>query len=71
MERNDRSGRRRRALKEISGGLLPAAASSVFAQQETRSNTQAGKPAFMPDFPTEYPKPIKPLKRIRDGKNDR
>jgi hypothetical protein len=56
MDRNDRSGGRRRALQEISGGLLLAAAGSSFAQQPA-PRTPAGEPAFMPDFPTEYPKP--------------
>jgi NAD(P)-dependent dehydrogenase (short-subunit alcohol dehydrogenase family) len=57
MDRDDRSGGRRQALKEISGGLLLAAAGSAFAQQETPARSQAGGPAFLPDFPTEYPRP--------------
>jgi NAD(P)-dependent dehydrogenase (short-subunit alcohol dehydrogenase family) len=57
MDRDNRSRGRRRALKEISGGLFLAAAGSAFAQQDTASNTQAGASAFMPDFPTEYPQP--------------
>src|ERR1700691_2533973 len=56
MDSNDTSGRRR-ALKEISGGLFLAAAGSTFAQQETPNSSQAEKSAFMPDFPTEYPRP--------------
>ncbi|HEY6621394.1 MAG TPA: SDR family oxidoreductase [Steroidobacteraceae bacterium] len=56
MDRNDESGGRRRALKEISSGLLLAATGSAFAQQAPQSR-QAGEAPFMPDFPTEYPKP--------------
>jgi NAD(P)-dependent dehydrogenase (short-subunit alcohol dehydrogenase family) len=57
MDRNDEPGGRRRALKEISGGLLLAAAGSAFARQESPSAAQAGQSAFMPDFPKEYPQP--------------
>jgi NAD(P)-dependent dehydrogenase (short-subunit alcohol dehydrogenase family) len=57
MERNDRFGGRRRALQEISGGLLLAAAGSAFAQQQSPNDSQVEKSAFMPDFPTEYPRP--------------
>ncbi len=57
MDRNDESGGRRRALKEISSGLLLAAAGSAFAQQDTPPDAQAGGSAFMPDFPIEYPRP--------------
>lgn len=57
MDRDDTSAGRRRALKEISGGLFLAATGSAFAQQETPSNAQAGESPFMPDFPTEYPMP--------------
>ncbi|HEX4488521.1 MAG TPA: SDR family oxidoreductase [Terriglobales bacterium] len=56
MDRNDETGGRRRALKEISSGLLLLSASSAFAQQ-TPQSAQAGQSAFMPDFPTEYPRP--------------
>ncbi len=57
MDRNNGSGGRRRALKEISSGLLLAAAGSAFAQQETARGAKTGESAFMPDFPTEYPRP--------------
>jgi hypothetical protein len=57
MGSDDRSGGRRQALKELSGGLFLAAAGSAFAQQETPSRSQAAEPAFLPDFPTEYPRP--------------
>ena len=57
MDSNDRCGGRRRALQEISGGLLLAAAGSTFAQQESPSAAQTGSSAFMPDFPKEYPRP--------------
>lgn len=57
MDRNDESGGRRRALKEISSGLLLAAAGSAFAQQQTSQVARTGESAFMPDFPSEYPKP--------------
>ena len=56
MDRNDESGGRRRALKEISSGLLLAAAGSAFAQQDA-PHSKAGEAPFMPDFPSEYPKP--------------
>src|ERR1700678_1424942 len=56
MDCNDKFGGRRRALKEISGDLFLTAAGSSFAQHSAPS-TAAGEPAFMPDFPMEYPKP--------------
>src|SRR6202789_3670989 len=62
MDCNDKFGGRRRALKEISGDLFLAAAGSSFAQQPAPS-TAAGEPAFMPDFPTEYPKPPFPTQQ--------
>jgi hypothetical protein len=42
MDRDDGAGGRRRALQEISGGLLLAVTGSAFAQQETSSNAQGG-----------------------------
>jgi len=57
MDGDDKSGGRRRALKEISGGLFLAAAGSAFAQQEAAARSQAPEPAFLPDSPTEYPRP--------------
>ena len=57
MKSDDTSDARRRALKEISGGLFMAAAGSVFAQSPSQPDPEAQSSAFMPDFPTEYPKP--------------
>jgi hypothetical protein len=56
MDTDNTSGRRR-ALKEISGGLFLAAAGPALSHQETPNNYQSGQPTFMPDFPNEYPKP--------------
>jgi hypothetical protein len=67
MDRNDESGGRRRALKEISSGLLLAAAGSAFAQQETARGAHTGQSAFMPDFPTEYPRPPFPKQQPWPG----
>jgi hypothetical protein len=57
MNGDDTSRGWRKALKDISGGLLLAAAGSAFAQTDTAGQSQAGEAAFMPDFLNEYPKP--------------
>jgi NAD(P)-dependent dehydrogenase (short-subunit alcohol dehydrogenase family) len=59
MDRDDQAQKRREALKKISGGLILAAAGPGLAQQETAPNggSTGDASAFLPDFPTEYPKP--------------
>jgi NAD(P)-dependent dehydrogenase (short-subunit alcohol dehydrogenase family) len=59
MDRDSIFGGRRRALRELSGGLLLATAGSgsVFAQQDASNLAVGGGSAFMPDFPAEYPRP--------------
>jgi NAD(P)-dependent dehydrogenase (short-subunit alcohol dehydrogenase family) len=53
------SDKRRRALKDLTGGLLLAAAGPALAKSQT-PQTPSAQPsggAFMPDFPSEYPRP--------------
>jgi NAD(P)-dependent dehydrogenase (short-subunit alcohol dehydrogenase family) len=63
MDRDDILGKRRNALKGLSGGLVVAAAGSGFARAEAAGSPPGTDSAFMPDFPTEYPKPPFPTQQ--------
>jgi hypothetical protein len=60
MDRDDQAQERRQALKKISGGfILAVTAGPALAQQEgtPKSGSMGDASAFLPDFPTEYPRP--------------